>query len=146
MSPTMFWVLAIILFAVVEALTVGLTSIWIGVGALASLLVSFLTGNLWIQAIVFLVVSFLALVAFKPLAARYLSAKSHQPTNADRIVGQEAVVTEEICNLESRGRVQVLGQEWSARSTDEQIIPAKAVVVVDRIEGVKVFVTKKIQY
>ena len=93
MTATLFWVLAIILFAVVEGLTVGLTSIWFAVGALASLLVSFFTDNLWIQAIVFLLVSFAALAAFKPLAARWFSPKGHQPTNADRIVGQEAVVT-----------------------------------------------------
>lgn len=140
MTATLFWVLAIILFAVVEGLTVGLTSIWFAVGALASLLVSFFTDNLWIQAIVFLLVSFAALAAFKPLAARWFSPKGYQPTNADRIVGQEAVVTEEICNLESRGRVQVLGQQWSARSVDDQVIPAGTVVSIDRIEGVKVFV------
>lgn len=141
MTAALFWVLAIVLFAVVEGLTVGLTSIWFAIGALAGLIVSFFTPSLWIQAIVFLLVSFLALVGVKPLAARYFTPKSHQPTNADRIVGREAVVTEEVCNLESRGRVQVLGQEWSARSTEDQVIPVNTIVRIDRIEGVKVFVT-----
>lgn len=143
MNATLFWVLAIILFAVIEGVTVGLTSIWFALGALAGLAVSFFTDHLWIQAIAFLVVSFLALVGVKPIAARYFAPKDHQPTNADRIVGQEAVVVEEICNLEGRGRVRVMGQEWAARSTQEQTIPVHTVVSVDRIEGVKVFVTPK---
>ncbi len=143
MSPSLFWVIALFVFAVAEAATVGLVSIWFAVGALAGFVVSFFTGNLWIQAGVFLLVSFLALVGIKPLADKFFTSRGHQPTNADRVVGQEAVVIEPICNLENCGLVQVMGQDWTARSQTGADIPAHTVVIVDRIEGVKLFVTPK---
>ncbi|MGM9594291.1 MAG: NfeD family protein [Candidatus Onthomonas sp.] len=140
---TLFWVLAIVVFVAVEGITVGLTSIWFAVGALASLLISFFVDSLWVQIWVFLIVSLLALFALKPLAAKYFSTKGHQATNSDRILGKEAVVLEEVNNLENRGRIKVLGQEWTARSLSEEIIPVHTVVTIDRIEGVKVFVSPK---
>lgn len=142
-SATLFWVLAIVVFTAVEGLTVGLTSIWFAAGALCSLIVSFFTDNLWIQTWVFLIVSFLSLLALKPLASRFFTPKGHQSTNFDRIVGQDAVVKEAICNLENRGLIQVMGQDWSARSQTGEDIPAGTIVTIDRIEGVKVFVTSK---
>lgn len=141
---TLFWVLAIVVFVVVEGITVGLTSIWFAVGALASLLVSFFVSSLWVQTWVFLIVSLLALFALKPLAAKYFAPKGHQATNSDRILGKEAVVLEEVNNLEGRGRIKVMGQEWTARSLSEENIPANTIVTIDRIEGVKVFVTPKV--
>ncbi len=143
MSPSLFWVIAIFVFAVAEAATVGLVSIWFAVGALAGFVVSFFTGNLWIQAGVFLLVSFLALVGIKPLADKFFTSRGHQPTNADRVLGQEGVVLEAVCNLENRGRVQVLGQDWTARSETGEDIQAGATVTICRIEGVKLFVAPK---
>ena len=140
---TLFWVLAIVVFVAVEGITVGLTSIWFAVGALVSLLISFFVDSLWVQIWVFLIVSLLALFALKPLAAKYFTPRDHQATNSDRILGKEAVVLEEVNNLENRGRVKVLGQEWTARSLSEEIIPVHTVVTIDRIEGVKVFVSPK---
>ena len=140
---TLFWVLAIVVFVAVEGITVGLTSIWFAVGALASLLISFFVDSLWVQIWVFLIVSLLALFALKPLAAKYFTPRAHQATNSDRILGKEAVVLEEVNNLENRGRIKVLGQEWTARSLSEEIIPVHTVVTIDRIEGVKVFVSPK---
>ena len=140
---TLFWVLAIIVFVAVEGITVGLTSIWFAVGALVSLLISFFVDSLWVQIWVFLIVSLLALFALKPLAAKYFTPKGHQATNSDRILGKEAVVLEEVNNLENRGRIKVLGQEWTARFLSEEIIPVHTVVTIDRIDGVKVFVSPK---
>ena len=140
---TLFWVLAIVVFVAVEGVTVGLTSIWFAVGALVSLLISFFVDSLWVQIWVFLIVSLLALFALKPLAAKYFTPRDHQATNSDRILGKEAVVLEEVNNLENRGRIKVLGQEWTARSLSEEIIPVHTVVTIDRIEGVKVFVSPK---
>lgn len=140
---TLFWVIAIVVFVAIEGITVGLTSIWFAVGALVSLLISFFVSSLWVQIWAFLISSLVALIALKPLAAKYLTPKGHQPTNSDRILGKEAVVLEEVNNLEGRGRVQVLGQEWTARSLSEEILPAGAIVTIDRIEGVKVFVSPK---
>ncbi|MCD7761491.1 MAG: NfeD family protein [Clostridiales bacterium] len=141
MTPTVFWVIAIVVFAIVEGVTVGLASIWFVAGALAALIVSLFISNIWIQAAVFLLVSILSLAAFKPLVERYLTPKdAKRATNLDSIIGREAVVREDICNLENRGQVKIKGLEWSALSETGEDIPAGTVVVVDRIEGVRVYV------
>ena len=133
------WLILLVLFGIVEAATVGLTSIWFAAGALVAMVAALLHAPLWAQIVLFLAVSFVALLLMRPLAKKYLTP-SFQPTNADRIIGQEAVVTETIDNLKGRGLVSVDGTVWTARAEDEQPIAAGTVVKVLRIEGVKVFV------
>ena len=133
------WLVLLVIFGIVEAATVGLTSIWFAAGALVAMVAALLHAPLWAQIVLFLAVSFVALLLMRPLAKKYLTP-SFQPTNADRIIGQEAVVTETIDNLKGRGLVSVDGTVWTARAEDEQPIAAGTVVRVLRIEGVKVFV------
>ena len=133
------WLVLLVIFGIVEAATVGLTSIWFAAGALVAMVAALLHAPLWVQIVLFLAVSFVALLLMRPLAKKYLTP-SFQPTNADRIIGQEAVVTETIDNLKGRGLVSVDGTVWTARAEDEQPIAAGTVVKVLRIEGVKVFV------
>ena len=132
-------IVLLVIFGIVEAATVGLTSIWFAAGALVAMVAALLHAPLWAQIVLFLAVSFVALLLMRPLAKKYLTP-SFQPTNADRIIGQEAVVTETIDNLKGRGLVSVDGTVWTARAEDEQPIAAGTVVKVLRIEGVKVFV------
>ena len=134
------WLVLLIVFAVGEAVTVGLTSIWFAAGALGALITSTLTENLLIQIIVFLALSFVTLLLVRPLARKYFIPR-RVATNADRILGQEGIVTEDIDNLEAKGQVKVSGTVWSASSQrDEVPIPAGTRVRILRIEGVKVFV------
>ena len=133
------WLVLLVIFGIVEAATVGLFSIWFAAGALVAMVAALLHAPLWAQIVLFLAVSFVALLLMRPLAKKYLTP-SFQPTNADRIIGQEAVVTETIDNLKGRGLVSVDGTVWTARAEDEQPIAAGTVVKVLRIEGVKVFV------
>ncbi|MPM74022.1 hypothetical protein SDC9_121007 [bioreactor metagenome] len=137
---SVFWLIALVVFAVVEAVTVGLASVWFAAGALAALIAAGAGGALWLQIAVFLTVSFLALVLIRPLAQKFFTPR-HQPTNADRIVGSKAVVTREIDNLKAQGLVSVSGVIWTARAEDDQVIPEGATVRVLRIEGVKAYVT-----
>ena len=140
MSMSLFWLIAMVLFGVLEAVTVGLTSIWFAVGALAALLAASLGAFALVQVIVFLVVSFVTLLLVRPLAQRYINDRK-EPTNADRVIGREAVVTQAIDNLKGEGQVNVSGAVWTARSQEEAPIPAGARVRVLRIEGVKVIVS-----
>lgn len=133
------WLVLLILFSASEAITVGLTSIWFAAGALAALIAALLGGPLWVQATLFLAVSLLCLVAVRPLAKRHLNDKV-VPTNADRVIGAEAQVTEDIDNIRGKGTVIIRGITWSARSEDGGPISTGAMVRVLRIEGVKVFV------
>ena len=140
MSMSLFWLIAMVLFGVLEAVTVGLTSIWFAVGALAALIAASLGAFALVQVIVFLVVSFVTLLLVRPLAQRYINDRK-EPTNADLVIGREAVVTQAIDNLKGEGQVNVSGAVLTARSQEEAPIPAGARVRVLRIEGVKVIVS-----
>ena len=135
------WLVLLLLFAGVEAASVGLTSIWFAAGALCALIAALLGGPLWIQITLFLTVSVLCLLAVRPLAKRHLNSKV-EPTNADRVIGEQAQVTEDIDNIRGKGAVVIRGVAWTARSDDGLPVPAGALVRVLRIEGVKVFVER----
>lgn len=138
MTPSM-WFGVLILALIAEVATVGLVTIWFVLGALGAMLVSMAGASLWVQITVFLVLSILSVLLLRPIAEKYLKPK-YVPTNADRVVGKTAVVTEEINNLASTGAVSVTGQTWTARSEQDIVIPVKTQVKVLRIEGVKVIV------
>jgi membrane protein implicated in regulation of membrane protease activity len=141
-TPPVLWLILVVIFGVLEAASVALTSIWFAAGALVALFVSFLVPVLWIQALVFAVVSLAALLLMRPLAQKMMQPKGKVPTNADRILGQEGVVTETIDNLAATGQVKVSGQVWTARSAGEERIFAGEQVKVLRIDGVKLLVER----
>ena len=139
--PSIFWLVAMVLLFAAEAITVGLTSIWFGVGALCALILSFFVSNIWLQIALFLVVSFLCLLAVRPLTRKYVNP-ARVATNADRVIGAEGIVTQDIDNLKAQGQITVQGAVWTARTEpDAAAIPSGAKVRVLRIEGVKVIVT-----
>lgn len=142
MTMKLAWLALLILFGVGEAITVGLTSVWFAVGALGALLCAMFGGTLWLQLGVFLALSGLTMALVRPLAKKFLTP-GYSATNADRVIGQEAVVTQTIDNLHGEGQVNIAGQTWTARSQDDRIIPEGTLVHVLRIEGVKVFVFPK---
>ncbi len=136
---TIVWTAAIILFGIVEAVTAGLVSIWFVGGALAALISAFLGAPLWLQIVLFLVVSAIALAMTRPLLKKIPTANV-EATNADRVLGAVAKVTETIDNENSVGAVYVDGKTWSARSVDETVIPAGSLVRIERMQGVKLLV------
>ncbi len=138
--PSVVWLALLVLFAIVEAATVGLVSIWFAAGALVALLSTFFTANIWFQIALFLIVSGVSMAVIRPLARKHV-LPTVVPTNADRVIGRQAVVTEGIDNLNGKGAVTIFGVAWTARSEDGSVIPQGATVTVKRIEGVKLFVT-----
>ncbi len=134
------WLVAFVLCLVLEGVTPGaLVSVWLAVGAFVALLSSFVTDSFGLQVVIFLVVSFVTFALIRPLAKKLFGPKL-EPTNADRLVGETAVVTQTIDNLAAVGQVQVKGRLWTARSAEDTPIPEGARVKVLRIEGVKVIV------
>ncbi len=133
------WLITAVVFAVLEAATVGLTSIWFTVGALAALVAELCDLELWIQISVFLLVSALMLCLTRPLVKKFVNAKV-QPTNADMLIGKECRVTETVDNIAGSGTVYVDGKTWTARCEDDAVIPVGELVVAVRIEGVKLIV------
>lgn len=139
LSMSVLWIIAIVVLLIAEGVTSGLVTIWFAIGALAALLVELLGAPIWLQAVVFLIVSFVTLVLTRPLAQRYLNSKT-KATNADRLIGRECIVTETIDNVAGTGSVTVGGQTWTARSLSDAVIRAQTRAVVRRIEGVKLIV------
>ena len=136
---TIVWTAAIILFGIVEAVTAGLVCIWFVAGALVALVAAFVDAPLPIQIVLFLVVSAAALALTRPLLGKITNATA-TPTNADRVLGEFAKVTETIDNENSSGAVYVDGKTWSARSADGTVIPAGERVSIESMEGVKLLV------
>ena len=135
-----FWVVALVVFLIVEAVTAGLVSIWFVFGSLVALICAALGAAIWLQIVWFVVVSVATLVLTRPLVKRYVDSRS-VATNADRNIGRTAVVTERIDNLAATGAVQLGGVVWTARSTDDAVtIDPGTHVTVRAIEGVKLIV------
>lgn len=138
-SMTTLWLIVMVLFLVVEAVTVGLVCIWFAAGALAALLCAMLGGKIWLQVVLFLAVSAVTLYFTRPLVRKYVNAKV-EPTNADIVIGKECRVTETIDNIEGTGAVYVDGKTWTARSENDETIQKGTLVTALRIDGVKLIV------
>lgn len=138
-SMTMLWVVVMVVFLVVEAVTVGLASIWFAVGALFAMFSAMVGAPVWLQILVFLAVSALTLYFTRPLVKKYVNGKV-QPTNADMIIGKECRVVETIDNIAGTGAVYVDGKTWSARCSKDEVIPEGELVKALRIDGVKLIV------
>lgn len=134
------WFVLMILFLMAEASTVSLVSSWFALGALAAMIASFCGGELWLQVVLFFAVSAGLLAALRPIAKKYFTPKIIK-TNADALVGTTGQVIELIDNDLQQGRVKLGGMEWSARSTSGVPIEPGTKIRVDRIQGVKVFVS-----
>ncbi len=136
------WLLVLILAVVIEMMTTQLVCIWFAGGAIVGLAAHFLHAPLWLQVILAASVTLILLIATRPFVRRFLE-KEETPTNADRVIGQTAVVTESIDNVLEQGRVTVLGSDWRAKSENGEIIESGVRVTVKSIEGVKLIVTKE---
>ena len=137
----LFWAAATVVFIVVELATVGLASIWFALGALCALIAAALGAKLWLQIVLFFVVSVITLILTRPLVKKYINGKTHA-TNADRVLGMTAVVKEAVDNLAGTGAVFADGKVWSARSADGAPIEPGTLVTVQEIQGVKLIVEK----
>ena len=139
MQMSVFWLIAMVVLLVIEAVVPGLISIWFALGALAALISALFHAPIWLQIVWFVAVSVIALVLTRPLVRKYVNGRI-TPTNADMVIGKDAVVTEAIDNLHARGAVLLDGKTWTARM-DREDETAKTGVL--RIEGVKLIVEKR---
>ncbi len=139
MSLAIIWLIVLVVCLIIEISTLGLASIWFAGGALLAMLIAVIGGPLWLQILVFLVTSIVLLVFTRPVATKYFN-KNRTKTNVESVVGKQAIVTEKIDNLKGAGRIITNGMEWTARSLDDSLIEEGAVVVIEKIEGVKAIV------
>ena len=141
-TTSICWLVVFILLILIELATMGLTTIWFAGGAVAGFVASMLGANVVIQAAAFFAVSILLLFFTRPFAVRYINSNKTK-TNVDGLIGQEALVLDEINNIRETGCARLEGKEWTARSMNDTVIPKDTVVTVERIEGVKLIVKAK---
>ena len=137
------WLVLMVMFLLLEAGTVAVVSLWFAAGSLASMIVSFLGGAFWLQVAVFLATAGVLLAALRPLVRKYFTPKLTK-TNVDSVIGSTGLVTVAIDNVSAVGQVKLGAMYWTARSTSGLVIPEGTLVQVDRVEGVKVFVSPAI--
>lgn len=135
-----FWLVLIVVLLMIEAGSVALVSLWFAGGALAALIASLFHGPLWLQIVLFFGVSAVLLASLRPIVRRYLKPRT-VATNVNALIGTEGYVTSDVDNLSACGQVKLGAMEWTARSTDGSPIPQGTLVRVDRVEGVKAFVS-----
>ncbi len=136
-----FWLVAMVVFLIAEAASVSLVSIWFAAGALIAIIASLFGAGLKLQIILFLGVSAVLLLSLRSVVRRYITPHTTR-TNVDSMIGRVGVVTTPVNNIAALGQVLIAGSEWSARSTTGEPLPEGMKVRVDRIEGVKVFVSE----
>lgn len=136
------WLVIIAACVVIEASTMGLTTIWFAIGALVAWFVSLMGLSLQVQIVVFLIVSIACLILTRPIAVEKLKVGKTK-TNLDSLIGETAKVETEINNINNEGYVKLKGQIWSARSIDDEVIEKDQLVVVNEVRGVKLIVKRK---
>ena len=142
-NELLIWLVLLILFLVIEVATMGLTTIWFAGGAVIAIIASLLGIPIAVQIVLFILVSLLLLFFTRPIAVKYFN-KERVRTNVESMIGRQVIVTSEIDNLKGIGQVVVNGQEWSARSAEENgKLPVGAVAIVVAISGVKLIVREQ---
>lgn len=139
MSSSIIWLVILAIMIVLEIISLGLTTIWFGIGAIGAAVVAWMGYGIWVQLFVFAVLSVIAMAVFRPIAVRYLN-RDKEKTNVEDVVGKIVVVTKEIDNEQATGEVRLNGIEWTARSEDGRVIPKEDKVTVVSVEGVKLIV------
>ncbi len=143
MNLSTIWLIILVACIIIEIVTMGLTTIWFAGGALLAAIAAAFSAPLWLQILLFLIVSLALLYLTRPVAVKYFN-KDRVKTNAESLVGQQAIVISEIDNLQGIGQVTVGKQEWSARNVDDnKALPVGSVVIVRAISGVKLIVEEK---
>lgn len=134
---TWMWLAVIVLSVICEAETAALVAVWFIPAALIAMILSFFNVALWIQVLVFFATAAILILVFKKFFNLKVKKDANAKTNIDILIGQKCIVTEEISNIHAKGAVKINGQAWSARSSDDTVIPEGAVVIIERVQGVK---------
>ena len=142
MYMTIGWLVALIVFIIIEFVTMGLTTIWFAGGALVASVAAAFQAPIWLQVTLFLVVILLLLFFTRPIARKHFNLERAK-TNIDGLIGRQAVVKVRIDNLRSTGEVTVGGMDWSARAvSDDSVFEESEIVVIKAIKGVKLIVER----
>ena len=135
----MIWLIALVAFGLLEAVTVSMVSLWFMGGALAAMIAQLLGAGPWMQIIVFVVVSAALLACLRPFVKKFVAPR-RSATNTDAVLGREAIITETVDNLRATGALKLDGKEWTARSAAGETLEVGTVVKIVKLEGVTLYV------
>lgn len=141
-NSLLLWAVLLLVFTSIELFTYEFFALCFSFGSVSALVASLFDANIIVQVVVFLIVSGLFIVFMRPIAYKMLKV-THSPTNSDMLIGKEGIVTEKINNLEQSGRVNVFGQNWTARNITDMQLEVDSKIIVRRIEGVTLIVESK---
>lgn len=133
------WVAALVVFAIAEASTGAVVSLWFMGGAMVAFLLAVFGLPVWLQILCFVIVSFVLLLLLRP-HLRKMVDKRKVPTNVDSLTGKVVLVTEDIDNLRNKGVVRVSGVDWAAFSADGNPIPKETPVRIVGVHSAKLCV------
>lgn len=139
---TIFWLIAFVVLLIIEIITLGLTTVWFALGAIAAFLAAYVGASTTVQVIVFLIVSIVLFIFTRPIAMKFFNQKRER-TNAESLIGQKALVLEKIDSIHGVGKVIVNGMEWSAKTEESMEIEKDTIVSIKGIQGVKLIVEKE---
>ena len=134
-----YWIIAAIIFALIELATPTFFIIWFSVGAIISSIISIFIENIAIQLIIFSVISTILIFSTKTISQKLILNKKLYKSNVDKLIGKTGLVIQKIDNIKNTGRITIGGESWKA--TSSEIIEVDSLVKVDSIEGVTVTVS-----
>ena len=140
-APVLFWIILAIILALVELLTMGLSTIWFAIGCLCACFMAMFGFSLGIQVVVFFIVSILTLVLVRPFSLKYLNNRITK-TNIDSLIGRKVIVTKDVDNIRETGSANIDGITWNLRSLSGDEIAAGETVVISNIEGNRLIVER----
>lgn len=139
MEFNIIWIVAVVLFIVLESVTYQLVSIWFVFGSIGGLIAALCGANFYVQFGVFLSVSLLMLIFLRPVSMKLVKRQDFK-SNADGLIGQSVLITEEVSNIKGTGQGKVRGMVWTVRSEEDKTIETGSVVTIKKIDGVKLIV------
>lgn len=143
MNPVLIiWLVGIIAFVILEAVTYQIVSIWFAIGAAGGLVAALCGAEFNIQMTVFIIVSVIMLICLRPLSKKAIKTNIEK-TNVDALIGKEVLITQEVNNVQATGQGTVSGMTWTVRSSENEMIPQNEIVLVEKVEGVKLIVKRK---
>lgn len=144
MEYLLIWLIAIVVFAALEAATYQMICIWFAVGSIGAFLGTYAGVGFNMQMIIFILLSVICLVCFRPLSIRFLKKNTGIKTNVDALVGKEILITKDVDNIKAEGEGKVNGLPWTVRSADDSVkFEAGEIAYIERVEGVKLIVRKR---
>lgn len=138
----MIWIAVFIVSLLVEIFTTTFVFVALCVGAVVAFCFDLANLSLTSQIIAFIITSIIVILLIKPIAKKYL-VKKVEKTNVDAFIGEKAIVTTPISNKKQKGEVKYKHVIYNACSLNDEDIEKGETVIIERVEGVRLFVRKE---